>query len=111
METASAGAKLHIATLVARRTRLGAIPYAGAAMDALLAIKLRYAAVLAGCNGLARARLDTELVVTTLADRRIDEDNVIGVAGGSLHLASHQHGVLLAQQQLMTMTIFSLMME
>ena len=53
-----------------------------------------------GRDGLARAHLDAELGAAVAAQRGIEEDDVVGVAGRRLHLAADQQRVLVRHEQL-----------
>ena len=68
-------------------------------MDAFLAVEGGHAA-LAGSDGLAGAELDADSRAATLAEIRVEEDDVVGVAGRGLHLAAEQQGILMRHEQL-----------
>ena len=76
-----------------------AVPQAGAAEDAFLAIEQRDAAR-PRRERLAGAHLDAELGGAALAEIGIQECHVVGVSRRRLHLAAYQQRVLLGHQQL-----------
>src|ERR1017187_3696553 len=78
----------------------GVIPlHTRAAVHALLAVEQRDA-VRTRRDRLPRAHFDAHLDRAALAEIRIDEAYVVGIAAGRLHLAAHQQGVLVGDQQL-----------
>src|ERR1035438_817927 len=99
MQPARAGAEGDVCPLRILRDRLRAIPVAGATVDALLAVEGGHAA-LAGGNGLARAKLDADLSAALLAEFGVEKDDMVGIAGRGLHLASEQQRVLMRHEQL-----------
>ncbi len=68
-------------------------------MDALFAVEDRNSGVARG-DGLPGTHLDAHLADAALAEVRIDEPYVVGEAGGRLHFAAHEQGVLVRDQQL-----------
>src|ERR1035438_1875160 len=74
-----------------------AVPQAGAAVHALLAIEDRHAAGTLGTwpDGLAGADLDAQLRGAPPAKLRIGKADVIGVSVRRLHLSADQQSVLM----------------
>src|SRR6266568_7609485 len=85
VQPARAGAEGDIALLAVERLR--AVPQAGATVDALLAVE-GGDLPLSRRDGLRRADLDAGARAAALADGRLKEHDVVGVAGGRLHLAA-----------------------
>src|ERR1019366_265680 len=102
MESSGTGVELQVGCAV---DTLRAIPDAGTAIDAFLAIE-RGCVVLAAGNGLARAHLDAEHRTALAAGFEVAEDYVIGVAGGRLHFAAHEKRVLMRDEQRAVMDDF-----
>src|SRR5579872_4462 len=76
-----------------------AIPQACAAVHTLLAVK-RGHAIFAARDGLTRTHLYAQFRFTVMAELRICEDDVIGIASGSLHTSTHQESILMRDQKL-----------
>jgi hypothetical protein len=94
VEAAGAGLEADEGVFGVVRMGFGAVPQAGAAVDAFLAVE-DGAAVFAGGDGLAGTHLHTNLAVAGFAVVRIEEDDVVGVAGRGLDFATHEQGVLM----------------
>src|ERR1035437_3495027 len=99
MQTAGAGAEGDVHALGVLGDGLRAIPVAGATVDTFLPVERRHTAH-AGSNGLAGAKLDTDLGATALAQFGIEKDDMVGIAGGRLDFATEEQRVLMRHQQL-----------
>ena len=94
MKAACSGAEIYVSFFFIGGA---AIPQAGTAVDALLAIECRYA-IFATRDGLSGTHFDTEFRFAILAELGTGEDNVIGVGRWGLDTAAHQKGILVRDQ-------------
>ena len=99
MQAARAGAEGHGHALRIFRRGGRAVPQAGAAVDAFLAVEIRHA-VFAGRDGLAGTGFDAELGAAAPAFVRKNKRDMIGVTGRRLDFPAQQQGVLMRDEQL-----------
>ncbi len=88
MESARPSPKIHIGEVAPLFARVGAVPEAGSAVDAFLAVKERNAAVGTRRDRLTRAHLDTDLGAAFLAFPGVHENNMVCVTVRGLDLAA-----------------------
>src|ERR1035441_6181281 len=99
MQPAGAGTEGDVHALGVLGDGLRAIPVTGATVNTFLPVERRHAAY-AGSNGLAGAKLDTDLGAAALAQFGIEKDDMVGIAGRRLDFAPEQQRVLMRHQQL-----------
>ena len=102
MQSARAGTERDVHSFRVIGYRLRAVPVTGAAVDAFLAVEGRHAAYPGG-NGLAGTKLNTDLRAASLTKLRVEEDDMVGIAGRCLHFAPEQQRVLVRHEQLAVM--------
>src|ERR1035438_3132426 len=93
MQAAGAGTERDVHALGISRDRLRAVPVTRPAVNAFLAVEVRDAARGRG-NCLAGAELNADAGAAALTKLRVEEQDMVGVAGWRLHLAAQQQGVL-----------------
>src|ERR1019366_3356315 len=102
MQSARARVEGDVHPLWVLRERLRAVPVTGAAVHAFLAVEGRHPTH-PGSNGLAGTKLNTDLGAASLTKLRVEEDDMVGVAGRCLHFAPEQQRVLVRHEQLAVM--------
>src|ERR1017187_9305171 len=99
MQPAGAGTEGDVHPLGVLGDGLRAIPVTGATVDTFLPVERRHA-VYAGSNGLAGAKLDTDLGAAALAQFGVEENNMVAIARRRLDFATEEQRVLMRHQQL-----------
>jgi hypothetical protein len=99
VEATGTSTKLDVAAFRIALRCHGAVPDTSAAMHTFFFVELRDALV-TWRYGLSGAHFDTELVLALVAERGVEEDDVVGVARRRLDFASNQKRILVRDEKL-----------